>query len=112
MRAHMKIHELKTDSKFMAPILSGKKTFEFRKNDREFRVGDILHLREIQKELHIYGEREALAQITYILTHDMFTVVPYGWVILGLALLTTRAESDHPIRVLEINDSFSLPDQS
>lgn len=34
------IHQLKCDSKFFEDVASGKKTFEVRKNDRDFFVGD------------------------------------------------------------------------
>ena len=37
---------LKTDSAVFQAVLEGKKTFEIRKNDRQFNVGDCLVLRE------------------------------------------------------------------
>lgn len=40
------IHSLKTEPKYFEAVLSGKKTFELRKNDRDFRVGDYLALNE------------------------------------------------------------------
>ncbi|MDT9683339.1 DUF3850 domain-containing protein [Streptomyces sp. TRM76323] len=40
----MKIHELKLDSKFWNDVRSGIKTFEIRKNDRKFKVGDVIAL--------------------------------------------------------------------
>jgi hypothetical protein len=43
----MKIHELKILHKFCKEIVVGAKSFEIRKNDRNFQVGDILHLKEI-----------------------------------------------------------------
>lgn len=39
-------HELKTWPEPFAAILSGEKRHEVRKNDRGFKVGDVLHLRE------------------------------------------------------------------
>jgi len=39
-------HELKTWPKYFHQILIGNKTFEARKNDRDFKVGDELILRE------------------------------------------------------------------
>lgn len=38
----MKLHELKIKQKYFEDILSGKKTFEIRKNDRDFQEGDLL----------------------------------------------------------------------
>jgi len=40
------IHELKIWPEFYHAVLSGEKTFELRKNDRDFHVGDVLHLKE------------------------------------------------------------------
>ncbi|UIB81241.1 protein of unknown function DUF3850 [Flyfo myovirus Tbat2_7] len=40
----MKIHELKLDIKYFKDVLNLKKTFEIRKNDRDFKVGDVLAL--------------------------------------------------------------------
>lgn len=41
-----RIHELKTEPKYFDAILHYGKNFEIRKNDRDFRAGDFLHLRE------------------------------------------------------------------
>jgi len=40
------VHELKTDSAVFQAVHEGKKTFEIRKNDRNFKVGDELWLKE------------------------------------------------------------------
>ena len=42
----MKTHELKLDTKYFDDVKSGKKNFEIRKNDRNFKVGDILDLKK------------------------------------------------------------------
>lgn len=39
-------HELKTWPEYFKEVKSGRKTFEVRKNDRDFCEGDILHLNE------------------------------------------------------------------
>ena len=41
----MKTHELKCHPHFFAAIAAGKKTFEIRRNDRDYRIGDMLNLR-------------------------------------------------------------------
>lgn len=38
----MKIHKIKENIKYFADVLTGVKTFEIRKNDRDYEVGDIL----------------------------------------------------------------------
>ena len=42
----MTIHKLKLNACYYDDSASGIKTFEIRKNDRDFKVGDILELRE------------------------------------------------------------------
>ena len=42
----MKIHELKLDTRYFEDVKSGLKNFEIRKNDRDFKVGDILKLKK------------------------------------------------------------------
>lgn len=39
-------HELKTVQPFFNDVMSGKKNFEVRKNDRDYKVGDYLKLKE------------------------------------------------------------------
>lgn len=40
----MKVHELKLNTEYYDDVKKGLKTFEVRKNDRDFKVGDILSL--------------------------------------------------------------------
>lgn len=42
----MATHKLKLDSSYYCDSATGIKTFEIRKNDRNYQVGDILELRE------------------------------------------------------------------
>lgn len=41
------IHALKTEPTYFGDIIDGKKAFEIRENDRNFKVGDYLALNEL-----------------------------------------------------------------
>lgn len=43
-------HELKVHPKYFNRLVSGQKSFEIRKNDRDFQIGDILVLKEYDPE--------------------------------------------------------------
>lgn len=60
-----KIHELKIAPEYFKKVLSKEKNFEFRYNDRNYQVGDILKLKEYHNDN--YTGRETSVQITYIL---------------------------------------------
>ena len=61
----MKTHELKLDIKYFDDVKSGKKNFEIRKNDRDFKAGDILELRKISwLEKFLVPIRFAIAVMT------------------------------------------------
>lgn len=78
-----KMHYLKIYPKYFNAVLNGKKTFELRKNDRGFQVGDDILLREWDNIS--YSGREILAEITYILD-DSFVGLEKGYVILGIKM--------------------------
>lgn len=50
-----KVHNLKTDAGPFAQVWSGLKTFEVRKFDRDFRLGDELRLMEHDRETRAYS---------------------------------------------------------
>lgn len=74
------IHSLKIAPKYFEKVLSGEKTFEFRYNDRNYKVCDILILKEYDKQE--FTGREISVQITYIL--DNFPGIQEGYVILAI----------------------------
>jgi hypothetical protein len=74
-------HELKTWPEYFAALLDGTKTFEYRRNDRGFRVGDVLHLREWDSITGHYTGREMRRRVTYVLSTDVsgdFVVLALG----------------------------------
>lgn len=63
--SEQRIHELKILPEYFDAIRNGKKYFELRKNDRDYRTGDILLLREWKDGE--YTGRTIKREITYIL---------------------------------------------
>lgn len=59
------VHELKTVQPYFYEVYMGRKTFEVRKNDRGFKVGDSLVLKEF-KEGRFTGQ-EIYKRIIYML---------------------------------------------
>lgn len=86
-----KVHELKCEQTFYQPLIKGDKTFEFRRDDRGFKVGDKLWLREIKYMANgfdsyadVYTGEECVREVTYTLRCHELPAVPQGWVILGI----------------------------
>ena len=73
-------HQLKTWPKYFWPVVRGEKTFELRKNDRGFKVGDYLDLLEYDSESQSYSGQNSLFTITYITD---FQQQP-GYVVMGI----------------------------
>lgn len=75
------LHELKIYPKYFEAVLDESKTFEIRKNDRNFHVGDNIFLREWDNIK--YSGRTIFAEITYILD-DKFIGLAEDYVALGI----------------------------
>jgi hypothetical protein len=63
----MSEHDLKTWPEYFQAIEDGSKTFEIRIDDRGFKVGDTLLLREWDNERFIYTGRSLRRRVTYVL---------------------------------------------
>lgn len=62
-------HEIKCHPKYFSRLASGDKSFEIRKNDRDYQVGDILIIKEFDPEQgwpDHGGYGTITAEITYI----------------------------------------------
>src|SRR5262249_5333552 len=64
--AGMTMHELKSWPDFFESLFNGSKTFDLRLNDRDYQVGDVLHLREWDDRTQQYTGRECFRRITYV----------------------------------------------
>ena len=85
----MKI-EKKIWPEYFSRILSGEKTFELRLADWEFKVGDVLVLKEWDPKTKEYTGREIEKEITYVLkTKDIHLwpeedIEKYGFQIISI----------------------------
>ena len=72
-------HALKIYPEYFEAVKSGVKTFEIRKNDRAFRVGDYLLLKEYNK-IEQYTGRMLVVRVTYITDFHQ----KEGYVVMGI----------------------------
>lgn len=89
------IHELKCWPEPFAAIASGRKTFEWRKADRPFGVGDGLVLREWCPFAKRYMGGVIHTSITYVLRGPDFGV-PHGYCVLSLGAALDAPPPDAP----------------
>ena len=85
----VKIHEVKIGATFFEEAACGKKNFELRRNDRGYRVGDMLELQEYRDGA--YTGRICRKLITYML--EDYTGLQEGYCILGCELIAGEDES-------------------
>lgn len=83
MKRLTQTHELKTWTEYFDAVLAGKKTFEVRKNDRDFHEGDILLLNKWDNVKNEYAGSQTAFTITYVLKGGQFGIEE-GYCVLGL----------------------------
>lgn len=81
------IHAVKTTPKYFEDVISGKKPFEVRKNDRDYRECDLIALNEwrdgtVDNYPKGYTGRSALFRISYVLNNPEYC--KEGYAVLGL----------------------------
>ena len=90
-------HQMKLNDRYYDAVANGTKTFEIRKDDRGFRVGDVLELYRVNDNgLYVSndgtyasndrsGLRPIQVKVTYILTHNDFPAgIPEGFVVMSI----------------------------
>lgn len=101
----MTVHNLKSWPEYFAAVADGTKTFEVRKDDRGFRVGDHLRLREWDPATDDYTGREVERRVTYIFRgpfmprskdEAQFAVLGHGIVVLAVVSVPFGASMVHP----------------
>jgi hypothetical protein len=80
----MKVHELKIHKEYFAEIIAGFKSFEIRKDDRDFEIWDELVLREFDKANLVYTGRFLHRRVDYILRGGQFGLEE-GYVIMSFS---------------------------
>lgn len=85
-----KVHVLKTVPPYFDDIISGAKTFEVRRNDRDFKVGDTLRLREWNADSGLFMGRVLDVHVSYVLPLADLALAD-DFVVMGLAPPTTYA---------------------
>ena len=79
-----RIHDLKTWPEYFEAMLAGIKPFELRLNDRGYRVGDVLRLREYAPGPGEYSGRVLVKRVTYMLSENAFGLRP-GYCLMAIA---------------------------
>ncbi len=82
-------HSMKTWARYYDDLASGAKTFELRKNDRGFKIGDTLQLVEWLPDEERYTRRWLYRRVTYVLENVPEFGLKDGYCILGLEPLPT-----------------------
>lgn len=83
----VKVHELKIVPEYFRAVKEGKKKFEIRKNDRNFKVGEYIDLREYSGDKGYTGNRLCL-KIVYMIESDWFPQgLKDGYCVLGIEVI-------------------------
>lgn len=85
------VHELKTDADVFLLVVKGLKTFDVRRNDRDFKVGDVLLLKETEytgEEMKKgaplrYTGRVKAVEVLYIMLGPVYGLKK-GWCIMSV----------------------------
>jgi len=96
----MKTHVLKCWPEYFEPVVKKLKTFEIRKNDRGFKVCDLLKLKEWDPSTSTYTGRLCMVQITYMLQLT-FIGLQSEYVVLAITVLSTWTEGDKEGTIVE-----------
>ena len=75
----IEVKALQVEPKYFQAQKEGRKNFEIRKNDRDFKVGEVLILREYDSTTGEYSGRQVFCLITYITDFEQKP----GYVVLG-----------------------------
>lgn len=86
--AGQKVHSIRLAKTYFNDVASGKKSFELRKNDREYKVGDMLEMLEFADGKNT--GRIIQAEVVYML--EGYTGLEEGYCILGISVKKVDTE--------------------
>lgn len=80
----MTLHELKIWPTYFDAVVDGAKTFELRRDDRGFRAGDMLLLREWNPNTNSYTGRSVRCRVDYLLAGSPEFGLLRGFVVMAI----------------------------
>lgn len=87
------VHELKCWPEPFQAVKSGAKTFEWRKDDRDYQVGDMLWLNEWDTRTDVYTGSPTLVKLVTYVIREGFGIPP-GYCIMGLGSVAHSPTSE------------------
>lgn len=101
------IHGLKCYKNYFEDITSGRKSFEVRKNDRDYREGDYLALNEVDAN-GIHTGRSCMIYVEYILSDEDFC--KEGYVIMAIVPCAVHINKEEIDRCIPVPQKwYSVP---
>lgn len=99
----MKLHELKILHEYLIDVSLGRKTFELRKNDRDYQVGDLIRFIDVdilgrsrnnknRTDIKPYIDENILYRITYVLKNCSAYGLDKDYCILAIKKLDIKEE--------------------
>lgn len=109
----MKVHNIKLQQRFANAVLLRKKTFEYRFNDRDYRVDDIVKFRVVDDEgepvKHKLNGREFV--ITYIISEETWEKPKLNeWVIFSIKPRYSTVDEEIA-QLTDVYESLALPEK-
>lgn len=78
-------HDLKTWPEYFIAVMERRKRFEFRCNDRNYKVGDKLRLKEYDPNAGYFTGNELLVTVLYVFSVSVLLTDNSDWVILSIS---------------------------
>lgn len=93
-------HELKCWPEYYGEVEAGRKTFEVRRDDRGFKVGDVLWLKEYEPQSQTYTGRSCRRTVSYITNFGQMS---------GMVVMALRSIPAEPVAWLWKEDMAEPP---